>query len=55
MKLTLIKNFFFLNFFYDFYTNEHKIFIKFLSTNNVTILKDTHKIKWNLTFTVNLN
>jgi len=32
-----------------------EIFTKLLIKNNVTFLTDTHKIKWNLTFTVNLN
>jgi len=32
-----------------------KINIKLLSINNVTFLAETHKIKWNLTFIVNLN
>ena len=45
-----------------FFINEHKlsyllfvIFLSLLNTNNVTFLADTPKIKWDLTFTVNLN
>ena len=41
--LKRIKNFF------------NLLYLILLSKNNVTFLTDTHKMKWNLTFTVNLN